>query len=83
MFPRDLADRHFAATRPNQLSVSDFTLVATWCGFVHVALVIDVCASRIVGWRVSSSLAADFVLDALEQATYQLWPDAQRADPPR
>jgi transposase InsO family protein len=32
--------------------------------------VIDVFARRIVGWRVSSSLATDFVLDALEQASY-------------
>ena len=35
-----------------------------------MAFVIDVFARRIVGWRVSSSLATDFVLDALEQAIY-------------
>jgi transposase InsO family protein len=68
--PRDLVDRNFTATRPNQLWVSDFTYVATWRGFVYVAFVIDVFARRIVGWRVSSSLATDFVLDALEQAIY-------------
>jgi putative transposase len=69
--PRDLVDRHFTATRPNQLWVADFTYVATWRGFVYVAFVVDVFARRIVGWRVSSSLAADFVLDALEQAIYE------------
>lgn len=68
--PRDLVDRNFTATRPNQLWVSDFTYVATWRGFVYVAFVIDVFARRIVGWRVSSSLVTDFVLDALEQAIY-------------
>lgn len=68
--PADLVDRHFAATRPNQLWVADFTYVATWRGFVYVAFVIDVFARRIVGWRVSASLRADFVLDALEQAIY-------------
>jgi transposase InsO family protein len=68
--PRDLVDRQFEATRPNQLWVSDFTYVATWAGFVYVAFVIDVFARRIVGWRVSSSLRTDFVLDALEQAIY-------------
>ena len=47
--PRDLVDRHFSATRPNQLWVSDFTYVATWRGFVYVAFVIDVFARRIVG----------------------------------
>jgi transposase InsO family protein len=69
--PSDLVDRHFVATRPNQLWVADFTYVATWRGFVYVAFVIDVFARRIVGWRVSSSLATDFVLDALEQAIYE------------
>jgi putative transposase len=68
--PADLVDRQFTATRPNQLWVADFTYVATWRGFVYVALVIDVFARRIVGWRVSSSLVTDFVLDALEQAIY-------------
>jgi len=44
--------------------------VSTWQGFVYVAFVIDVFARRIVGWRVSSSMQTDFVLDALEQALY-------------
>jgi putative transposase len=69
--PTDLVDRHFTATRPNQLWVADFTYVATWRGFVYVAFVIDVFARRIVGWRVSASLRADFVLDALDQAIYE------------
>lgn len=68
--PTDLVDRTFEATRPNQLWVADFTYVATWAGFVYVAFVIDVFARRIVGWRVSSSMRTDFVLDALEQAIY-------------
>jgi transposase InsO family protein len=66
--PADLVNRRFVATRPNQLWVADFTYVATWAGFVFVAFVIDVFARRIVGWRVSTSLKSDFVLDALEQA---------------
>jgi putative transposase len=75
--PRDLVDRNFTATRPNQLWVSDFTYVATWRGFVYVAFVIDVFARRIVGWRVSSSLHTDFVLDALEHAIYDRAGDAR------
>jgi transposase InsO family protein len=69
--PLDLVDRTFVASRPNQLWVADFTYVATWRGFVYVAFVIDVFARRIVGWRVSSSLRTDFVLDALDQAIYE------------
>jgi transposase InsO family protein len=68
--PADLVQRDFTATRPNQLWVSDLTYVATWRGFVYVAFVIDVFARRIVGWRTSSSLRTDLVLDALEQALY-------------
>ena len=68
--PLDRVNRHFKADRPNQLWVADFTYVSTWQGFVYVAFVIDVFARYIVGWRVSSSMQTDFVLDALEQALY-------------
>jgi transposase InsO family protein len=70
VYPPDRVNRHFTAARPNELWVADFTYVATWRGFVFMALVIDVFARRIVGWRVSRSLQTDFVLDALEQALY-------------
>ena len=72
--PADRVKRQFRAQRPNQLWVSDFTYVSTWQGFVYVAFVIDVFARRIVGWRVSSSMRTDFVLDALEQALYERRP---------
>ncbi len=73
--PPDLVKRNFVADRPNQLWVSDFTYVSTWQGFVYVAFVIDVFSRYIVGWRVSSSMHTDFVLDALEQALYARRPD--------
>ena len=63
--PLDQVNRQFRAERPNQLWVSDFTYVSTWQGWLYVAFVIDVFARRIVGWRVSSSMRTDFVLDAL------------------
>jgi transposase InsO family protein len=69
--PLDLVERDFSAQRPNELWVSDLTYVATWRGFVYVALVIDVFSRRIVGWRVSNSLRTDLALDALEQALYE------------
>jgi putative transposase len=76
--PLDRVHRQFKAERPNQLWVSDFTYVSTWQGWQYVAFVIDVYARRIVGWRQSSSMRTDFVLDALEQALYDRQP--QRAD---
>ena len=72
--PLDHVNRQFQAARPNALWVSDFTYVATWQGFVYVAFVIDTYARRIVGWRVSRSAHAGFVLDALEQALHDRKP---------
>jgi transposase InsO family protein len=72
--PLDRVNRHFQAPRPNVLWVSDFTSVATWSGFVYVAFVIDAYARRIVGWRVSRTAHAGFVLDALEQALHERRP---------
>jgi putative transposase len=66
--PADKVNRQFRAPQPNVLWVSDVTYVATWQGFVYVAFVIDVFARRLVGWRVSRTAHAGFVLDALEQA---------------
>jgi putative transposase len=72
--PLDRVNRQFRALRPNALWVSDFTYVATWAGFVYVAFVIDAFARRIVGWRVSRTAHAGFVLDALEQALHERRP---------
>jgi putative transposase len=72
--PLDHVKRQFHAPAPNRLWVSDFTYVATWTGFVYVAFVIDVYARYIVGWRVSRTAHASFVLDALEQALHQRRP---------
>ena len=72
--PLDHVNRQFKAPRPNALWVSDFTDVATWTGFVYVAFVIDTYARRIVGWRISRSAHAGFVLDALEQAIHDRKP---------
>jgi putative transposase len=81
--PLDHVNRAFNPPRPNALWVSDFTYVATsqrsqashWTtGFVYVAFIIDAFARRIVGWRVSRSAHAGFVLDALEQALHDRKP---------
>ena len=72
--PLDKVNRQFKAPAPDILWVSDFTYVATWQGFVYVAFVIDAFARCIVLWRVSRTVHAGFVLDALEQAVHQRQP---------
>ncbi len=56
------------------LWVRGFIYVSTWQGIVYVAFVIGTFANRIVGWRASRSSQTRFVLDALEQARYELRP---------
>lgn len=77
--PLDRVNRQFRADRPNALWVADFTYVSTWQGHLYVAFVIDVYARRIVGWKVSSTMRTDFVLDALEQALHARKPFDQGA----
>ena len=76
--PLDRVNRQFCVPAPNMLWLSDFTYVSTWSGFVYVAFVIDAFARRIVGWRVSRSAHASFVLDALEQALHERRPAGGR-----
>jgi putative transposase len=63
----DLVKRNFNADRPDQLCVSDFTYIQTHSGWVYTAFIIDVFSRAIVGWKVSTRMNTDMVLDALEQ----------------
>ncbi len=68
--PADLVQRRFRPAAPNRLWVADYTYVSTWSGMVYVAFVIDAYARRILGWRVSTSMRTDLVLDTIEQAIW-------------
>ena len=72
--PLDRVNRAFQPPCPDRLWVADFTYISTWSGFVYTAFVIDAFARRIVGWRVSRTARAEFVLDALEQAIHERRP---------
>jgi putative transposase len=64
----DLVARNFAAEQPDRLWVADITYVPTWSGFLYLAVVLDACSRRIVGWSMATSLATQLVLDALDMA---------------
>ncbi|MGH7567874.1 MAG: IS3 family transposase [Gemmatimonadales bacterium] len=72
----DLVARTFTAARPDQLWVADITYLPTWAGFLYLAIVLDVCSRRIVGWAMGTSLATDLVVDALNMAVGQRRPTA-------
>lgn len=66
--PADLVKRQFKADKPNVLWVADFTYIKTITGWVYTAFIIDVFARTIVGWKVSTCMNTQMVLDALDQA---------------
>jgi putative transposase len=65
---RDLVERRFVASGPNQLWVADITYLRTYGGFVYLAFILDVYSRLIVGWQLASHLRTELVLDALEMA---------------
>lgn len=66
----DLVNRQFAATAPNRLWVTDLTFVPTWAGVAYVCFIVDVFSRMIVGWRCTSHMRTDMVLDAIEMARW-------------
>ncbi len=64
----DLVERNFAAEAPDLLWVADITYIPTWAGFLYLAVVLDACSRRIVGWSMATMLATQLVLDALNMA---------------
>lgn len=70
----DLVQRDFTANAPNQLWVADITYVATWAGWLYLAVVVDVWSRKVVGWAMSTHLRTTLVLDALQMALQQRRP---------
>jgi putative transposase len=71
----DRVDRQFVASTPNTLWTADITYVATWSGFLYLAVVLDVFSRRIVGWAMADHLRTELVLSALEMAIWNRRPD--------
>ena len=67
----DLVKRHFTATEPDRLWVSDFTYVPTWSGTVYMAFIVDAFSRTIVGWKAATTMRTDLVLDTLEMAIWR------------
>jgi putative transposase len=60
--------RNLAVTRPNQVWAMDITYVPMARGFVYLAAVVDWFSRRVLTWRLSITLSADFCIEALEEA---------------
>ena len=64
----NVLNRDFAADRPDRKWAADITYVETGQGWLYLAVVIDLCTRRIVGWAMADHLRAELCTDALTMA---------------
>lgn len=54
--------------KPDQVWAGDITFIPTSAGWLYLAVVIDLCSRKIVGWSLGDNLRAQLVIEALRQA---------------
>jgi putative transposase len=70
----DLVRRAFTVVAPNKVWVSDMTTIRTREGWIHLAIVLDLYARRVVGWSIGTTQAATLPIAALRMAIVQRRP---------
>ena len=60
--------RNQAVTRPNQVWAMDITYIPMARGFLYLAAVVDWFSRKVLAWKLSITLSADFCIEALEDA---------------
>ena len=60
--------RGLTIDRPNQVWATDITYVPMHRGFMYLVAVIDWYSRKVLSWRISNTLDADFCVEALEEA---------------
>jgi len=64
----NLIARAFGVAAPNQLWVGDITSVPTWEGWLSLAVLVDACSRRVVGWAMADHLRTELAGAALTMA---------------
>jgi len=64
----NLVARDFAAPAANRLWIGDITYVPTWEGWLSVAVLLDACSRRVVGWAMADHVRTELALEALAMA---------------
>jgi transposase InsO family protein len=72
----NLVERDFDIDQPDQVYAADITYVWTQEGWLYLAVVIDLCTRKVVGWSMSSRMKAQLVCDALQMAIWRRRPQA-------
>jgi putative transposase len=60
--------RNLKIDRPNQVWAADITYIPMQRGFMYLVAVMDWYSRKVLGWRLSNTLDADFCVSALEEA---------------
>jgi putative transposase len=60
--------RHLAIERPNQVWCADVTYIPMRRGFLYLVAVMDWASRKVLAWRLSNTMEADFCVAALEDA---------------
>ena len=60
--------RKLQIDRPNQVWATDITYIPMARGFVYLTAVVDWFSRRVLSWRVSITMEAEFCIEALEEA---------------
>ena len=60
--------RNLAVSRPDQVWAMDITYVPMARGFVYLAAIVDWFSRKVLAWRLSITLEADFCIEALQEA---------------
>lgn len=69
-------ERQIDIDRPDQVYAADVTYVWTQEGWLYLAVVIDLCSRKVVGWSMSTRMKAQLVCDALRMAIWRRQPKA-------
>lgn len=64
----NLVARQFARPAPDQLWLGDLTYIPTAEGWLYLALLVDGCSRRVVGWAMADHLRTELPLAALQMA---------------
>jgi putative transposase len=58
--------------RPNQVWSSDITYLPMAHGFMYLVAILDVASRKVLAFRLSNTLTADFCVEALEEGPGQI-----------
>jgi putative transposase len=73
--PNHLRQR-FTVAEPNRIWTTDITYISTHEGWLYLAVMLDLCSRRVVGWSMQERISEDLVTTALQAAWLQRKPQA-------